>query len=101
MKWVKYHLNWAFVFFVLIVFLISILFIALNPELLIYWFILAEILIFILAAWVLKRKKRSLWWLFLVAYFWPAVLLLTNQSQNIEINGVSSVDINNDLNNPT
>lgn len=57
MKWVKYHLNWAFVFFVLIVFLISILFIALNPELLIYWFILAEILIFILAAWVLKRKR--------------------------------------------
>lgn len=81
LKWIKHHLNWTFIIAMLVGFAIAILFLAINPRLLIYWMICQGILGLVLALWIIRQKNRSLWWILLVLYFWPTLLILKNYNQ--------------------
>ena len=86
-NWFERHLNWAMVLtwlsMLLVIYLIGIFIALIDPSFTEaaaegLGYILGFILPLPVAVWVLKKKKRSLWWLLISGS--PFFLLITNKS---------------------
>lgn len=100
MNWFKRHLHLSLLFAILAGFAIAIPVISVESAILVYtYFIILQITLVCIIAWIIREKRQSMWCLLLVYWFFPAVFLLenrnTNDKQSIQTSPKQTVLMNN------
>ena len=83
MSWFKNHLNWTATFGILLGLLFSILAREFEND---FLWALAVAVLLVISTWVLRQKRRTLWWLLIlfVPLGWPFFIVLQNRSEVID-----------------
>ena len=84
MNWFRKHLHLTMELSTFIVFLFGGLLLLSNPPTwAMYAFVIvANIILMPIAAWILKEKKQSRWWLLALVFLWILIYQLENRSND-------------------